>query len=129
MILQADAAYQAGDRPAAEATFRRALTEFPRHPQAPLLHLGIVGNLACIALWFVSRTVGLPITGVEPVGAWDLTAVISEAAVAVACLHHLSTGAASTAVAPWARWSWFARAWLVCSAVTLGVLTVTGAGA
>jgi TolA-binding protein len=41
MVLQADAAYQAGDRAAAGAGFRRALTEFPRHAQAPLLHLGI----------------------------------------------------------------------------------------
>ena len=100
-----------------------------RHATPPLLYLGLVGNLACIALWLVSRTIGLPITGVEPVGAWDLTAALTEATVAVACLHHLSTGAAETAVAPWIRWSWFARAWLVACAVTLGVLTMTGSGA
>lgn len=94
-----------------------------------LLHAGLAGNLICIALWFVSRTVGLPFTGVEPVGAWDLAAVISEATVVVACLHNLSTGAAETAVAPWARWSWISRAWLVGSVVALGVLTVTGPGA
>jgi len=94
-----------------------------------LLHLGVAGNLACIALWVVTRTVGLPLTGTEAVGPWGLTAVVAEAAVVAACLHQLSRGADESAVAPWGRWSWIARAWLVTSALALGLLTGTGAGA
>jgi len=93
-----------------------------------LLHVGAAGNLAIVALWVVTRTVGLPLTGTEAVGPWDLTAVVAEAAVVAACLHQLSTGADESAVAPWGRWSWISRAWLVASAVALGLLTVTGAG-
>ena len=40
---------------------------------------GIVGSLGLVALWAVSRTVGLPFgLGREAVGAWDLAAVAWE---------------------------------------------------
>src|SRR5262245_4719504 len=41
LILQSEAAYQAGDRAASITGFRRALVEFPKDPQAPLLQLGV----------------------------------------------------------------------------------------
>ena len=58
-----------------------------RGPNRTLLWLGLVGNSAVIALWLVTRTVGLPfakalgLEGVEPVGSWDVAASAWEAVV------------------------------------------------
>jgi hypothetical protein len=59
-------------------------------PSVPLLKAGALASLAVVALWIVSRTVGVPI-GPEPgeaeaVGTYDLLATISEALAALACL-------------------------------------------
>ncbi len=46
---------------------------------------GLVGNLGLIALWGVSRTLGLPGLGREAVGGWDLAAGAWELILVVAC--------------------------------------------
>jgi hypothetical protein len=55
-----------------------------RNPTIPLLRLGIAGNLAIIALWSVTRTIGIPFFGpnageVEGIGQIDLASKIIEA--------------------------------------------------
>jgi hypothetical protein len=59
-------------------------------PQRELLWAGILGNIALIALWGITRTIGIPFFGpsageVETVGPLDLTAQIAELAL-IACL-------------------------------------------
>jgi hypothetical protein len=58
-----------------------------RRPSYWLLVSGIVGNCALVALWAVSRTVGVPIgpeAGViEPVGLLDVVATVCEVGVVV----------------------------------------------
>ena len=54
-----------------------------RHPSRPLLLLGIGGNLSIVALYLVTRTVGIPFFGphageVEGIGAADLSATAAE---------------------------------------------------
>jgi hypothetical protein len=56
----------------------------PRGQPSWLLWAGIVGNLAIIALWAVTRTVGIPFFGphageVEEIGAIDVVSKIVEA--------------------------------------------------
>ena len=41
LLLQAEAAYAAGDYAAAEAAYARLLSEAPQHPQASLLRLSL----------------------------------------------------------------------------------------
>jgi hypothetical protein len=55
-----------------------------------LLWAGILGNMALLALWGITRTIGIPFFGpnageVETVGLLDLTAQIAELAL-IACL-------------------------------------------
>ena len=62
-------------------------------PRRELLWAGILGNMALIALWGVTRTIGIPFFGpsageVETVGPLDLTAQIAELAL-IACLFIL----------------------------------------
>jgi hypothetical protein len=59
-------------------------------PRRELLWAGILGNTALIALWGITRTIGIPFFGpsageVETVGPLDLTAQIAELAL-IACL-------------------------------------------
>jgi hypothetical protein len=59
-------------------------------PRRELLWAGILGNIALIALWGVTRTMGIPFFGpsageVETVGPLDLTAQIAELAL-ITCL-------------------------------------------
>ncbi|MDX6285743.1 MAG: hypothetical protein QOG53_1228 [Frankiales bacterium] len=73
-----------------------------RRPSHSLLLSGIVGNSALIAIWAMSRTVGIPIGPsagqIEPVGFLDVVATACElgvvAAVAVALLRRSVTAAA-----------------------------------
>jgi tetratricopeptide (TPR) repeat protein len=41
LILQGEAAYHAGDHAAAAAAFRRAMVEYPQHPEAPMVRLAV----------------------------------------------------------------------------------------
>ncbi len=61
----------------------------PGRPRPYLLLLGVAGNLAVVALYVVTRTVGVPFFGphaweVEGVGALGLTATVAELALIVA---------------------------------------------
>src|SRR5919112_4708477 len=63
----------------------------------PLLLLGIGGNLAVIALYSITRTVGIPFFGphvgeVEGVGIADIVATTSELALVVALIWVLLRG-------------------------------------
>jgi FtsP/CotA-like multicopper oxidase with cupredoxin domain len=71
---------------AAQGVYGPALLRWPRRP---VLLAGIVGNLAIIALYLVTRTVGVPFFGphageVEEVGVIDLVATLAEVALVVA---------------------------------------------
>ena len=60
-------------------------------PSPTVLWSGIVGNLAVLALWLVSRTVGIPGVGggPEPLGPWDLTCALWEVVIVVGCFRML----------------------------------------
>ena len=93
-----------------------------RRPTPTWLLLGTAGNLAVVAVWAVSRTVGLP--GREAVGPWDVTAVACEVVAATACLLAVRSGARRTA--PWAEWHPAAHAWLALGLTCLVVLSLGG---
>ncbi|GAB6984628.1 hypothetical protein [Nocardioides pyridinolyticus] len=93
-----------------------------RRPTPTWLVLGAAGNLAVVAVWAVSRTVGLP--GREAVGAWDVTAVACELVAAAACLLAVRAGVRRTA--PWAEWHPAAHAWLALGTTLLVVLSLGG---
>jgi hypothetical protein len=68
---------------ALQASYAVAVVRWPR---PWLLRLGILGNLALIALWIWTRTIGLPPVGpaageVEPVGGLDVVAKLAEVGV------------------------------------------------
>ena len=114
-----------------------------RGPDRTMLRLGLVGNAGVIALWAVTRTVGLPfatalgLEGVEPVGSWDLAASGWEAVVVGCCAVALSGSRKRSGAFPrgrrgvvdMVRWSAASRAWLVGSVVVMVALTLTGAPA
>jgi hypothetical protein len=91
---------------------------------------GATLNLGLIVLWLITRTIGLPgvLAGPEAVGAWDLACVTWEATAVLACVRVLGTGT-SYRLAPWVRWDRRVRAWALVSAVGLGLLSISGAGA
>lgn len=89
-----------------------------------LLLAGIAGNLALVALWAVSRSVGLPVLGRESVGGWDLAAGAWELILVAACLVGLRRSAAQRALVlgDLGRLAW---SWVALSGVALVVLTLT----
>ena len=96
-----------------------------------LLRLGVVGNLGLVALWALSRTVGLPGLPVEAVGPWDVACVTWEVVAALACLPVLAEGsneASGRRVAAGVDWDHAARRWAWVSVVGLGLLSISGAG-
>jgi hypothetical protein len=100
-------------------------------PKGLLIRFGVLGNVGLVALWAVSRTIGLPGLPPEGVGPWDLTCVVWELVAAIACL---ATLAAHRAAAPglrvvgWADWDDLARRWATVSVIGLGLLSISGAG-
>jgi manganese oxidase len=59
-----------------------------RHPESWLLCLGIAANLALIAIWVWTRTIGIPLVGpaageLEPIGRIDVVAKVAEAGLVV----------------------------------------------
>jgi hypothetical protein len=99
-----------------------------RRPTGQLLQVAIVGNLAVLALWATTRTVGLPgvLTAPEPVGAWDLACGGWELVTVAACALALATGCPRR-TAGWSDWHPAARTWLVVSIAGLVGLAATGA--
>ena len=99
-------------------------------PGRGLLAAGVVGNGACIALWALSRTSGLPLgllPAPEAVGAWDLAALAWELVVVGACLALLRGAPAGRRTTP-GRWHPAATAFLGASVTALGLLSLSGTG-
>ncbi|MGO4257631.1 hypothetical protein [Marmoricola sp. RAF53] len=97
----------------------------------PLLLAGVVGNLAFLTLWAVTRTVGLPfglLPGPEAVGPWDLACGAWEASVVLSCAAVLRRGHGRHRLPPWSRWTGTARTGALGSAAALALLAVSGAG-
>jgi hypothetical protein len=68
-------------------------------PGRALLVAGVVGNLACVALWALTRTAGLPfglLPSPEEVGAGDLACVACELVVATCAVALLATRRTTT---------------------------------
>lgn len=94
-----------------------------------VLWSGIVGNLAVLALWLVSRTVGVPgLGGPEPLGPWDLTCALWEVVVVLGCLRLLRERPADRPAVGGPMHP-FVVFWLVLSVLGLGLLSVSGAAA
>ena len=99
-------------------------------PGRGLLLTGVVGNTACIALWALSRTVGLPLgllPAPEAVGAWDLAALVWELVVVGACLALLRDAHAGRRTTP-VGWHPAATVFLGVSVTALALLSLSGAG-
>lgn len=97
-------------------------------PTPLLLRAGITGNAAVLGLWLVSRTVGVPGIGTEPLGPWDLTCALWEVVIVVGCLRLLHEDPADQPerggpVHP------FVLFWLTLSVLALGFLSISGAAA
>jgi hypothetical protein len=100
-------------------------------PDRRLLQLAVVGNLAVVALWAVTRTTGLGalLPAPEAVGPWDLAAGAWELLAAACAFRLLAPGAPPlTRLAPWVQWHRYARACALASVAVLAALSVSGAG-
>ena len=99
-------------------------------PSPAVLWSGILGNLAVLALWLVSRTVGIPGVGggPEPLGPWDLTCALWEVVIVVGCFRMLGEPDPD-GPEPGAPVHPFVLFWLVLSVLALGMLSVSGAAA
>lgn len=100
-------------------------------PSRRLLVVGAVGNLAVVALWTATRSVGLPgglLPEPEAIGAWDLAATGWELVTAAICLTLLRDVASPARCRATAPWHPFARAWLVSALLIIVVLTVRSGG-
>jgi len=105
-------------------------------PSRTLLWAAVVGNAAVVVLWLVTRTVGLPgglLPRAEAVGPWDLCCAFWEITVVVTCAHllrHRSPSPSPALQLPlWSRWPLTAQNWALGSALVLGLLSFSGAGA
>ena len=98
-----------------------------------LLMLGVVGNVAVLALWGVTRTLGLPF-GVLPVpeaiGPWDVACGAWELVVVCSCISLLqSPDPVPARVADWRRWHRATHWFLAASVLGLVALSLSGASA
>jgi hypothetical protein len=101
------------------------------HVSRPLLVVGVVGNLAVVALWVVTRTVGLPfglLPDPEAVGPWDVACAAWELAVVVASTTLLRRPLPSR-LGDWRHWHALLPAYVVGSVLLLLGLSFSGAGA
>lgn len=102
------------------------------HCTRALLRIGVVGNLAILVLWVVTRTVGLPgglLPAPEAVGPWDLACAAWEVAVVVSCLAMLRRRHISSRLPAWPEWHIGVRAFVYVSVLLLAALSFSGAGA
>lgn len=102
-------------------------------PTLSLLHLGIALNGALIALWVVTRLVGLPLgllNQPHPVGGWDVACVVWELVCIAAALRVVrgsAPGSAPGTVPGWFEWHPTTRGAVGAAAFAMVLLTVTGA--
>jgi hypothetical protein len=90
-----------------------------------LLQAGIAGSLGLVALWTVSRTVGLPLgLGRESVGGWDIACAVWELVIVATCAIGLRRPLESRAL-PMGDLGRVAWGWAALSGATLLVLTLT----
>lgn len=98
-----------------------------------LLVAGAVGNLAVIALWATTRTMGLPfglLPHPEAVGPWDLACVAWELVVVGSSIAALqSRDPLPTRPAGWRHWHPALPTYAAASALLLVALSASGAGA
>jgi hypothetical protein len=92
--------------------------------------LGAAANVAFVALWAVTRSVGVPglMARPEPVGPWDVACVAWELVVVVMCLRLLGSDRLPRRLAPWHRWDGGVTAFAVGSAAVLAALSLSGFG-
>lgn len=101
-----------------------------RPTRAPLV-AAVIGNTGILALWLVTRTIGLPglLSAPEAVGPWDLCCGAWELMVVLAAGRVLRTeDPVDLRLAAWSDWKPFARIWTIGSASVLLALTLIGAG-
>lgn len=98
------------------------------HTSRGMLLLGAAANTAFVALWAVTRTVGLASLMPQPeaVGPWDVACVAWELVVVVACLRLVGTGRTPAQLAPWHRWDGRVTGFAVGSAAVLAALSFSG---
>ena len=100
-------------------------------PSRRLLVAGLVGNAVFLALWLLTRTVGLPLglmPSPEAVGPWDLACATWEVVVVIGCAKLLATDAVPR-VPAYEDWPSSTRLWLYGSMIVLAALTLSGAHA
>ncbi|WP_372727319.1 hypothetical protein [Nocardioides sp.] len=100
-------------------------------PSRRLLTVGVLGNGAIVALWTVTRTVGLPLgilPEAEAAGPWDLAAVGWELVAAGACLVLLSRAGPPRPRREIGAWHPAARIWLGASLAVILALPFLGVG-
>ncbi len=103
-------------------------------PSRAVLGAAVIGNAALVLLWLATRTVGLPgglLPRPEAVGLWDLCCAFWEITVVVICAHLLRSPnpGADLRLPLWSRWPRTAQHWALGSALVLGLLSLSGAGA
>ncbi|MFL6059734.1 MAG: hypothetical protein ACJ72E_00785 [Marmoricola sp.] len=100
-------------------------------PSRWLLEAAAVGNVAAIALWAATRTVGLGslLPSPEQIGAWDVTCVAWELVTVLCCVALLRAPGRPPRMPSWDGWDVAARVWAIGSVVVLVGLRVSGADA
>lgn len=105
------------------------VAQLASRPRAHTLRTGIVLQASLVALWALTRVVGLPfglLPEPHPVGGWDVTCVLWQLACVAACARALRDGVPAR-VPGWFAWHASTRAAVGAAAVLLALLTLLGA--
>ncbi len=97
-------------------------------PAPVVLGLGLALQVSVLAVWLVSRTVGVGGLPVEPVGAWDLSSSLWQVVAVVGVVYALRSGDGVEPVRPGRRsayrWSTPAQLWASASLTVLVTLAL-----